>query len=73
MPQIIKRKIIRRSHNRTGRRKYRLQEPVGGDSPEIKRPPDFDIDPPADEPLGPTPPFTGEDVERHPPDIPLPM
>jgi hypothetical protein len=73
MAQTIKRKIGKRPYSRTGWAKYDAQEPIGGDSPEIKRPPDPEMDVPADESDGPAPPFTGEDVERRPPDVPLPM
>jgi hypothetical protein len=73
MAQIIKRKITKRRHNLTRWAKYYAQEPVSGDLPEIKRPPDLEIERPSDEPDESIPPFTGEDVEPRRPDIPLPM
>jgi hypothetical protein len=55
--------------NRRGWMKYRMQEPGGGGTPDVQRPPDQDVpeigrelpDPLDDDPA--SPPFTGEDVE----------
>ena len=73
MRQVIQRKITKHPHKRTGCAKYYAQEPVGDDSPDIRRPPDIDIDIPDDDSGIPAPPFTGEDVEPRQPDVPLPM